>query len=291
MLSGMIYACSKVSWLMCLVRHISHPLTSQLQVACFSKHHALCCEGPSDGNACKTSTNQQGLRAAGSALSGIRALRQSRSASRTCHSQAPAQAGTENIKSLYGDAVTRQSRWQTGAYTEATLTGHAHNVECLQLVQSDMLGQVVVSASWDHDVRVWCCCTNECIRQLVGHTAWITCMLTAGGWVVSGGLDHSLCAWRYEDATARSPTTVLRHPGPVTAACWLHTGARPPSSASRGLPTLRTAQMLPRGSATDAAPRQCDRATTSRPMARWWQQHSWWPLRLGEAPLAVHAGG
>eukprot|EP00892_Ulva_mutabilis_P007069 jgi/Ulvmu1/4734/UM020_0018.1 len=163
--------------------------------------------------------------AAGSALSGIRALRQSRSWTRPAPAQLPpCREGSPDYKQLYVAAARQKARWESGTYTESILPGHMHNVESLQLVQSSALGEVLISSSWDHEVRVWSCSTHRCLRQLVGHVGWITCMVAGGGWVASGALDRTICVWQFEAPAAHEACRILQHPASVTSCCWLCQG-------------------------------------------------------------------
>jgi hypothetical protein len=159
-------------------------------------------------------------RAAGSALALARCLRRQRSSLRAESSG----DGFTGSKARYSDALVSHRAWKSAKYHEAIMTGHSHNVECLATADSAVLGEVVISASWDCDVRVYSVATQQCLRHLTGHTNWITCMVVGQGYIVTGGLDKALCVWEYERHGAGQADAVLRHPSSVTACCWICQG-------------------------------------------------------------------
>jgi WD40 repeat protein len=116
--------------------------------------------------------------------------------------------------------------------TESTLEGHTHSVECVAFVQSRIAGLLLVTASWDHDLRIFSCTTNQCLKTLQGHGGWITCLAVRPGKIVSGALDKTVQVWALDLDTITEPAAgdlaqtrrVLEHPADVTACCFVGAG-------------------------------------------------------------------
>lgn len=125
-----------------------------------------------------------------------------------------------------------QRQLVAGQSSEEVLYGHMHYVEAVKFAQCPSLGLLLVTASWDHDVRVFQCASNKCIGRLCGHGGWITCLDVRAGWLVTGALDKTLCTWRLDpaqlthvhDSRLQRPSVQLQHDADVTACCWLAPG-------------------------------------------------------------------
>lgn len=64
----------------------------------------------------------------------------------------------------------------------------------------DIQGDVIVTGSTDHGLRVYSLSTGKQLKQLYtknfGHTEWVTtCTFLPDGRIVSGGMDSNLCVW------------------------------------------------------------------------------------------------
>lgn len=58
-------------------------------------------------------------------------------------------------------------------------------------------GQQVVSASWDHTLKVWDIVNRRELRTLMGHTSFVTAVavMPDGRQVISASLDNTLKVW------------------------------------------------------------------------------------------------
>lgn len=95
-----------------------------------------------------------------------------------------------------------------------TLFGHSGHVLSVDLTST---GSVAVSASADHDVRVWDLETGRCLRTLTGHQHWVNrvCVSADGRRAVSASRDGTLRVW---DIATGEVCDVLKHDTtPITA--------------------------------------------------------------------------
>lgn len=72
---------------------------------------------------------------------------------------------------------------------------HGGPILCL-----DQQGDIVVTGSTDHGLRVYSLSTGKQIKELFtknfGHTEWVTCCtFLADGRIVSGAMDSAVCVW------------------------------------------------------------------------------------------------
>ncbi|ABW33415.1 NB-ARC domain-containing protein [Acaryochloris marina] len=101
---------------------------------------------------------------------------------------------------------------QAGGALVRTLSGHTSNVRGVSISPD---GQTVVSASYDHTLKVWDLATGEEQRTLTGHTSPVEGVSISpdGQTVVSGSLDNTLKVW--DLATGEEQRTLTGHTSPV----------------------------------------------------------------------------
>lgn len=152
--------------------------------------------------------------------------------------EVPCVVHPENPQGTYRRAAMLQRQLMSGQSSEEVLYGHTHYVEAVKFTKCPSLGLLLITASWDHDVRVFQCASSKCIGRLCGHEGWITCLDVRAGWLVTGGLDKMLCIWKLDpakllrlvahgqhmDARMQRPSVQMQHTSDVTACSWLAPG-------------------------------------------------------------------
>lgn len=83
-----------------------------------------------------------------------------------------------------------------------TLPGHDHSVSAVRFIPSGaagspMSGNLLVSASRDHTLRIWDVTTGYCVKTLQGHTNWVRDVAPApdGRFLFTGGDDNVPRLW------------------------------------------------------------------------------------------------
>jgi hypothetical protein len=143
----------------------------------------------------------------------------------------------ENPRDTYRQAIMLQRQLISGQSREEVMCGHMHYIEAMRFVRCAALGLLLITASWDHDVRIFQCASSKCIGRLCGHEGWVICLDVSGGWLVTGGMDGFLCTWHLDpallthgqEAMMQRPTVQLQHASEVTACCWLNAGMFQPA--------------------------------------------------------------
>jgi WD40 repeat protein len=108
--------------------------------------------------------------------------------------------------------------WSPSAVRCTDLHGHSGSISALA-----PLGLSVVSAGYDHTVRVWDSRGGSQTALLEGHRGPVLCLALDGSTRgVSGGRDSLACAWDFE--TGSRIGRMAGHKGHVTAASWLQAG-------------------------------------------------------------------
>ncbi len=109
------------------------------------------------------------------------------------------------------------------------LEGHPRGVTACAVTPD---GRHVISASWDHTLKVWELGSGRAVATLEGHTAWVNaCAVTPDGrYVVSASWDHTLKVWELE--SGRAVATLAGHTTWVNA-CAVTPDGRHVVSASR----------------------------------------------------------
>lgn len=77
--------------------------------------------------------------------------------------------------------------WRKKDYKITTLEGHTNSVSAVAL-----LGDKILSSSWDKTLKLWDWQNNQCVKTFVGHSADVQCLQTDGNVIVSGGSDTLL---------------------------------------------------------------------------------------------------
>ena len=97
-----------------------------------------------------------------------------------------------------------------------TLPGHDHSVSAVRFVPSGAAGSpasgnLLVSASRDHTLRVWDVTTGYCVKTLRGHTDWVRSVSPSfdGRWLLSAGDDRVGRLW--DAASGEVKATFLGH--------------------------------------------------------------------------------
>lgn len=75
-----------------------------------------------------------------------------------------------------------------------TLEGHDHSVSAVRFITSTNL---LVSASRDHDLRIWDVSTGYCVKTIHGHSGWVrdVCPSPDGNFLFSTGDDMTARLW------------------------------------------------------------------------------------------------
>lgn len=162
-------------------------------------------------------------------------LRRRRRTSSSSDSEVGCTAISEHPKATYRRAILLQRRLISGQTSENVLCGHSHYVEVTKLTMCPQLGLLLITASWDHDIRVFSCTKGKCIGRFCSHQGWVTCLDVSSGWLVSGGDDGFLCTWQLhpseltydQDRSALQAASHIRHENGITACCWLAPGTDP----------------------------------------------------------------
>ncbi len=95
-----------------------------------------------------------------------------------------------------------------------TLTGHSDVINVI-VVSAD--GQLIVSGSWDHYIKIWSVQTGQLIRTLKGHSNSITALsITADHQlIISGSVDSTIKIWSVQ--TGELLKTLIGHSYSVSA--------------------------------------------------------------------------
>jgi platelet-activating factor acetylhydrolase IB subunit alpha len=94
-----------------------------------------------------------------------------------------------------------------------TLPGHDHSISAVRFIPSGAAGapssgNLLVSASRDHTLRIWDVSTGYCVKTLRGHSDWVraVCPSLDGRFLFSAGQDKTARLW---DMSAPEPETKL----------------------------------------------------------------------------------
>jgi platelet-activating factor acetylhydrolase IB subunit alpha len=94
-----------------------------------------------------------------------------------------------------------------------TLPGHDHSISAVRFIPSGAAGapssgNLLVSASRDHTLRIWDVSTGYCVKTLRGHSDWVRCVSPSidGRFLFSAGQDKTARLW---DMSAPDPETKL----------------------------------------------------------------------------------
>lgn len=92
--------------------------------------------------------------------------------------------------------------------TQATLTGHSANVKCVDFVGDD--GNLLVSGSGDHNLRLWDLSSESCVGVLTGHTSriWDVQASTSGRIILSSSGDSSMRVWSVDHSSPENSKCV-----------------------------------------------------------------------------------
>ena len=93
-----------------------------------------------------------------------------------------------------------------------TLAGHDHSVSAVRFIPST--GNLLVSASRDHTLRIWDVNTGFCLQTLQGHTAWVRDVAPTydGRYLLSTGDDMTARLWDISSSPrAENKATMIGH--------------------------------------------------------------------------------
>jgi len=108
--------------------------------------------------------------------------------------------------------------WAPSGVRCADMTGHSSSISALA-----SMGQSIISAGYDHTVRVWSSRSCSETAVLAGHRGPVLCIaVDSTSRAVTGGRDSLACAWDIEAGTRIG--RMGGHSGHVTASCWLRDG-------------------------------------------------------------------
>lgn len=74
----------------------------------------------------------------------------------------------------------------------ASVKAHTEEINCLAVSKD---GSLVASGSEDCSVRVWSTEGWDCVRELLGHNDYITCLVFVGTRLLSGSGDMTVLMW------------------------------------------------------------------------------------------------
>lgn len=92
-----------------------------------------------------------------------------------------------------------------------TLAGHDHSVSAVRFIPSS--GNLLVSASRDHTLRIWDINTGFCVRTLQGHTGWVRDVFPSydGRFLLSTGDDMTARLWDISTTEPKIKATMIGH--------------------------------------------------------------------------------
>ncbi|VDN96167.1 unnamed protein product [Rodentolepis nana] len=96
----------------------------------------------------------------------------------------------------------------------ANVKAHAEEINCL-VVSED--GSLVASGSEDCSIRVWSIDRWDCVRELLGHDDYITCLVFVGTRLLSGSGDMTVLMW--DLIQGDRIFTITGHTGCITSIC------------------------------------------------------------------------
>ncbi|KAI9331833.1 WD40-repeat-containing domain protein [Obelidium mucronatum] len=129
----------------------------------------------------------------------------------------------EYFQAYHGLGPGTMTLGQDVEWGELTLTGHASEVKAVAVSHN---GQIVVSGSSDHTVKLWSVWTGECIKTFRGHSNRVTSAAISadGQTVVSGSIDKTVKVWSVH--TGESVKNLVGHLGWVLSAAISSDGER-----------------------------------------------------------------
>ncbi|KAJ0124802.1 hypothetical protein J7T55_006143 [Diaporthe amygdali] len=140
-----------------------------------------------------------------------------------------------------------------------TLPGHDHSVSAVRFIPSGAAGapasgNLLVSASRDHTLRIWDVSTGYCVRTLSGHADWVrdVCPSIDGRYLLSAGNDQTARLWDISISNPETKLTLIGHEHVVECAMLAPAAAYPHLAALAGLkkppPATSTAEFMATGS-------------------------------------------
>ncbi|KAM7538040.1 hypothetical protein Aperf_G00000059523 [Anoplocephala perfoliata] len=96
----------------------------------------------------------------------------------------------------------------------ATVQAHSEEINCLAISKDASL---IASGSEDCSIRVWSTEQWDCIRELLGHNDYITCLVFAGTRLLSGASDTTVRMW--DLINFECIFTIEGHMGSITSIC------------------------------------------------------------------------
>ncbi len=92
-----------------------------------------------------------------------------------------------------------------------TLAGHDHSVSAVRFIPTS--GNLLVSASRDHTLKIWNVHTGYCLQTLQGHTGWVRDVAPSydGRFLVSTGDDMTLRLWDISVPRPEVKATMIGH--------------------------------------------------------------------------------
>jgi platelet-activating factor acetylhydrolase IB subunit alpha len=99
-----------------------------------------------------------------------------------------------------------------------TLPGHDHSVSAIRFIPSgvdgeSVSGNLLVSASRDHTIKIWDITTGYCVKTLRGHSAWVrdVCPSPDGRYLLSTGDDRTARLWDTTMSEPEAKLTMIGH--------------------------------------------------------------------------------